>query len=927
MAVDDKISLIDKSWWPTYFQDNSPTLLAFIKIYYEYLEQPENCLWYARQHVQNRDVDKTIDEFLIHFKAKYIPDIQLQTVLETREMVKNSLPFYRSRGTDLSFDLFFRSVFGVNANVYHPWDDVFMLSSGKWNINTYLEISPLSNNFPYIGQEIFGFQSGAVAFVDRYVRRIINSKMIDVYYISAITGTFVAGEQIGLVNENQSKNPPTIVGSVNQLQIIEGGSNFKVGETVSINSSTGILGQAIVSNIQTVTGSVNFNLLNGGWGYSDNVQIYISNYEILLSNVSRPLSESTPSLLYPVIQPLCDIQYAYANGIFAAGETVSVYNGGGIMLGQGVILEVFSTSTTTGNLFVSVLSGNLNANTVYYNEGNVVTANLVASGFTDVSANGILLNIPTNNVYVNYINMNEIFLVGSNVYQVDTANDIIFQGKISNVISVIGSSGILSLANCSTLPFTNTYLYQSNNIYANVTSLEFNIGVQSNSNYTSYLHNYVYSSNIFTSATVSTIDVGYGASFEVSNTRNFAEEVTVSFDAILPMLNVPLNATNYGSNLNFANLTSVTLGDSFTYTTINIGSLTLLTDVNPGQNYTVPPYVVVIDPIISRFYLYDFIFSIVSLTGIFSVGEIITGKTSGSTGIVKSANSTSVKVERITFETSWINSEILVGQYSGSTATLVSFARDVSSFPIGTDSVITSNVVSVEGSVATLNVFNSGFGFNRSIEIDNVYEDYVTFTSQDQKNSGTAFAILGGQGKSAGYYSDENGFLSHTKYLSDSYYYTPFSYEVQTSLSPNLYLTMLKKLLHAAGKVYFTAVYWESILSTPVNIVSSTLERGDVFVIFCPSVSCATSTGIVKIRKMEQATAHAGINKLIPYAAKAGTSASVGSPSKWIQIVGSSATATATAHNGALNIGGNIKALIGSATVKATAKAVTVTHT
>ena len=73
--------------------------------------------------------------------------------------------------------------------------------------------------------------------------------------------------------------------------------------------------------------------------------------------------------------------------------------------------------------------------------------------------------------------------------------------------------------------------------------------------------------------------------------------------------------------------------------------------------------------------------------------------------------------------------------------------------------------------------------------------------------------------------------LFHTKYQFILLLY-PILNEVQTSLSPNLYLTMLKKLLHAAGKVYFTAVYWEFILSTPVNIVSSKLLKGEMFLLF-----------------------------------------------------------------------------------------------
>jgi len=59
-------------------------------------------------------------------------------------------------------------------------------------------LSPSETNVQFLGQEIVGVTSGATAFVDRIIRRIIDGRILDVMYISAISGLFKFGELITL---------------------------------------------------------------------------------------------------------------------------------------------------------------------------------------------------------------------------------------------------------------------------------------------------------------------------------------------------------------------------------------------------------------------------------------------------------------------------------------------------------------------------------------------------------------------------------------------------------------------------------------------------------------------------------------------------------------------------------------------------------
>jgi len=98
-------------------------------------------LFFARNLPKLRDIDKTIDIFILHFKEKYLKNIEFDTATNQRLLVKNSQDLYRSKGTERSIDLFFKLIYGVDTDVYYPADDLFRLSDGEWVVPQYLEIA------------------------------------------------------------------------------------------------------------------------------------------------------------------------------------------------------------------------------------------------------------------------------------------------------------------------------------------------------------------------------------------------------------------------------------------------------------------------------------------------------------------------------------------------------------------------------------------------------------------------------------------------------------------------------------------------------------------------------------------------------------------------------------------------------------------
>jgi hypothetical protein len=127
--------------FPQLFKDEESVLIDFTQAFFQWLETSNNAVYHARRLLDYRDIDRTLDDFLYHFKQKYLIGIQLDTATSTRLLVKHCLDFLRARGTARADKLFFAAVYGEEANVYIPSVDIFRLSSGDWVVPQYLEVT------------------------------------------------------------------------------------------------------------------------------------------------------------------------------------------------------------------------------------------------------------------------------------------------------------------------------------------------------------------------------------------------------------------------------------------------------------------------------------------------------------------------------------------------------------------------------------------------------------------------------------------------------------------------------------------------------------------------------------------------------------------------------------------------------------------
>jgi len=181
--------------------------------------------------------------------------------------------------------------------------------------------------------------------------------------------------------------------------------------------------------------------------------------------------------------------------------------------------------------------------------------------------------------------------------------------------------------------------------------------------------------------------------------------------------------------------------------------------------------------------------------------------------LVKSANSTLLKLKRINLENTFLVGSPIIGRSSGTVANVVSVVEDANAIPVGLNASIEANVQTANNVVKKLAVADSGFGY--------LDRETVTLSTPNSVFSVTAVVELGKQGIGQGYYASTRGFLSDDKKLQDGEYYQEYSYEVQTKVPFDKYFDVLKKITHVAGTKAFGRVISLSLANIEMTAINS----------------------------------------------------------------------------------------------------------
>lgn len=131
----------------------------------------------------------------------------------------------------------------------------------------------------------------------------------------------------------------------------------------------------------------------------------------------------------------------------------------------------------------------------------------------------------------------------------------------------------------------------------------------------------------------------------------------------------------------------------------------------------------------------------------------------------------------------------------------------------GNNALITGTLVTGNGVVDTVRLYNSGKGYNTQ------GEELVFINDANNQLSANLIINIGAVGAEEGEWIDTTGFLNSDQYLTDSFYYQNFSYEILIEKSLDKYISVLKQVMHPVGnEVFGRPVIIDSTIVKPTII-------------------------------------------------------------------------------------------------------------
>lgn len=266
------------------------------------------------------------------------------------------------------------------------------------------------------------------------------------------------------------------------------------------------------------------------------------------------------------------------------------------------------------------------------------------------------------------------------------------------------------------------------------------------------------------------------------------------------------------------------IGDVLNVAISDLGSIGLLSKVNPGTEYTVDPFVLVQNRYVAGYGRYDLVLTVANTSGSFSVGENLIqtiGGVSYVKGRVKEVSITdgsgTIYLERQTFAVVIDTNYPIIGEFSRSSATVNVINNAANTMPIGKNGVVLGTAISATGVATGLSVVSSGFGY--------INNGDVTLVSADGANDFviSARTKTETQGISEGYWRTTTSHLNSEKKLQDNKYYQEYSYDVLSGLSLEKYEKILKKIFHVSGTRMFGSVVKVSQIEAPITVAESSI--------------------------------------------------------------------------------------------------------
>ena len=268
--IRNKLSSLVSRQLPEFVREDYPTFVAFVEAYYEYLED-------QGVDLKNlRDIDSTLDDFISQFKKELAHNLPtINPINQERFILTKIQDQYLAKGSQASFELLFKLLFGKKVEVNYPGRQLLRASDGRWNqdISVFARVD-FGSPDDIVGK-LVNIQTPTriisvlvdrtqtvVGEIDRIVP--VDENIYEFFLDKKFFGVVSPGDIIQFRDSFQA----TILPTTTTAKITQPGRNFKAGQVFALSSGDGTPALLKVTETDTLGGIRYASLIKFGIGYA-----------------------------------------------------------------------------------------------------------------------------------------------------------------------------------------------------------------------------------------------------------------------------------------------------------------------------------------------------------------------------------------------------------------------------------------------------------------------------------------------------------------------------------------------------------------------------------------------------------------------------------------------------------------------------------
>jgi len=450
--TDNKVSLLINKQVPEFVREEYPVFISFLEAYYEFLEnkqgtQKNDLITKSKELKYISNVDTSIDEFEEQFLNSYATFLPKETTIDKALLIKNVLPLYLSKGSEKSFKLLFRMLFGGELEINYPKNNVLRASDGKWEIENAVKVSTeIYSNYTGNGtnKTFYILAKLGLSEVSVYVNGVLqttgfgirkesqklvfntapaNGAVIKVKYAQTLDKNIFVNRKITGVDSNATATIEKVSNNiVNNKTILELYvspktllGEFTIGEGI-ITDVIGIDGNLIHVSFTSISSLLRINIIGGGSSYNVGDPVIVAS-DVSTIPATAIISKTFKGTITKVAIDEGGSGFKTASRIAAVGYETTELNFGiasvqtttkntanTFLVFSDVISDVDPANTllsstnwkfpgntsTTGNTYISTPIMRAMSNASYTSIGEIATISIL-------TANAVVATVPTLN--------------------------------------------------------------------------------------------------------------------------------------------------------------------------------------------------------------------------------------------------------------------------------------------------------------------------------------------------------------------------------------------------------------------------------------------------------------------------------------------------------------------------------------------------